>query len=121
MRIGPTEILIIVLIVALLFGIGKIPQIGEAIGKGINAFRRGAKGEDEPKKKKKASAKKTSTKKAPVAAVSGEAGTGVSAEPVAEGTTSQVDESGNGTKHPEELAQKPTSAGKGASGEDRGA
>lgn len=74
MRIGPTEILIIVLIVALLFGVGKIPQVGEAIGKGINSFRKGARGEEDTKKKaKKSSAKKASTKKAPVAAASGEA------------------------------------------------
>jgi len=64
MRPGGPEILIIVLVVLLVFGVSKIPQIGEALGKGIGAFKRGATEADEPKKKKtaKKGAKVSATK-----------------------------------------------------------
>jgi sec-independent protein translocase protein TatA len=64
MRPGGPEILIIVLVILLVFGISKIPQIGEALGKGIGAFKRGATEADEPKKKKaaKKGAKVSATK-----------------------------------------------------------
>ena len=45
--IGPLEIGLIVFIVLILFGAGKLPQVGSAMGKGIRAFRRGQSGEDE--------------------------------------------------------------------------
>ena len=44
---GPLEIGLIVFIVLVLFGAGKLPQVGAAMGKGIRAFRRGQSGEDE--------------------------------------------------------------------------
>ena len=37
--LGLTELLIILGIAVLLFGAGKIPQIGKAIGKGIKEFK----------------------------------------------------------------------------------
>jgi len=46
--IGPLEIGLIVFIILILFGAGKLPQVGAAMGKGIRAFRRGQSGEDEP-------------------------------------------------------------------------
>ena len=45
--IGPLEIGLIVFIILILFGAGKLPQVGAAMGKGIRAFRRGQSGEDE--------------------------------------------------------------------------
>lgn len=45
---GPLEIGLIVFIVLVLFGAGKLPQVGASLGKGIRAFRRGQSGEDEP-------------------------------------------------------------------------
>jgi len=48
-RPGPLEIGLIVFIVLVLFGAGKLPQVGSAMGKGIRAFRRGQSGEDEGK------------------------------------------------------------------------
>ena len=53
---GPWEIGIIVLIILIVFGAGKLPQVGEAFSKGIRAFKLGKGGEAEqeetPRKKK---------------------------------------------------------------------
>lgn len=38
--IGPMELIIILAIVLIIFGAGKLPQIGNAIGKGIREFRK---------------------------------------------------------------------------------
>jgi len=46
-RPGPLEIGLIVFIVLVLFGAGKLPQVGSALGKGIRAFRKGQSGEEE--------------------------------------------------------------------------
>ena len=43
---GPMEIGLIVLLVLIVFGVGKLPQVGGALGKGIRAFRKGKEGED---------------------------------------------------------------------------
>ena len=45
-RMGPWEIGLIVLLVLIVFGVGKLPQVGGAIGKGLRAFKRGKLGED---------------------------------------------------------------------------
>ncbi len=50
-RMGPWEIAIIVLIVLVVFGIGRLPQVGDAIGKGVRAFRKGQSGESEEEQK----------------------------------------------------------------------
>jgi sec-independent protein translocase protein TatA len=47
-QLGPTELLIILGIVILLFGVGRLSKIGSELGQGIRAFREGLKG-DEPK------------------------------------------------------------------------
>ncbi len=49
MDLGPTELIIILLIVILVFGVGRISKLGEDLGKGIRAFRKGISGEDEGK------------------------------------------------------------------------
>jgi len=43
---GWPEIVLILAIVLIVFGVGKLPQVGSAIGKGIRAFRKGQQGED---------------------------------------------------------------------------
>jgi sec-independent protein translocase protein TatA len=48
--IGPGELLIIALIALLLFGAGRIADIGKGLGQGIKNFKQGLKDEDEPKK-----------------------------------------------------------------------
>ena len=46
-RLGPWEIGLILAIILIVFGVGKLPQAGGAIGKGLRAFRRGQRGEDD--------------------------------------------------------------------------
>lgn len=53
-RPGPLEIGLIVFIVLILFGAGKLPQVGSAVGKGLRAFRRGQSGEDETEQEEEA-------------------------------------------------------------------
>ena len=48
-QFGPLEIGLILLIIIIVFGVGKLPQVGEALGKGIRGFRRTVRGEDEEK------------------------------------------------------------------------
>ena len=47
MRLGPMELVIILVIVLLIFGVGKLPQVGEAIGKGLRSFQKASSGEEE--------------------------------------------------------------------------
>jgi sec-independent protein translocase protein TatA len=66
MRFGPWEIALILVIILIVFGVGKLPQVGGAIGKGIRAFKKGQSGEAEEEEKEPAatSTKKASSKKA---------------------------------------------------------
>ena len=41
MRLGALEISIILIIVLIIFGPGKLPDLGSALGKGIREFRKG--------------------------------------------------------------------------------
>ena len=73
-RMGPWEIALIVVIILIVFGVGKLPQVGGAIGKGIRSFRKGQQGqleddedeeeEDEEEEKTKPKKKATAKKKA---------------------------------------------------------
>lgn len=45
-HLGPWEIGIILVIILIIFGVGKLPQVGGAIGKGLRAFRKAQSGED---------------------------------------------------------------------------
>ena len=62
-RMGPWEIALILVIIMIIFGVGKLPQVGGAIGKGMRAFKKGQSGEEveeeEKKPAKKAAKKKT--------------------------------------------------------------
>lgn len=65
-NIGPGELLIIGLIALLLFGAGRIADIGKGLGQGISNFKKGlreADEEDKPKKSEKAVAKDEDEKK----------------------------------------------------------
>lgn len=46
-RLGTPELVIILVIVVLLFGVGRVGKIAGELGKGIRSFREGLKGEDE--------------------------------------------------------------------------
>ncbi len=55
-RFGFPEMLIILVIIVLLFGVGRISKISGELGKGIRSFREGLSGEkkeDEPKDESK--------------------------------------------------------------------
>ncbi|MGQ9603099.1 MAG: twin-arginine translocase TatA/TatE family subunit [bacterium] len=53
-RIGVTEILLIIVIILLLFGARRIPDLMRALGSGVREFRKGVRGEEEePKKEEK--------------------------------------------------------------------
>jgi len=39
MPVGPWELAIILLIIIIIFGVGKLPEIGGALGKGIREFK----------------------------------------------------------------------------------
>jgi sec-independent protein translocase protein TatA len=50
---GMGELIIIMVIVMLIFGAGKLPAIGEALGRSIKNFKRSSNGEDEIEVKKR--------------------------------------------------------------------
>ena len=51
-KLGPIEIVLILVIILVVFGVGKLPQVGAAIGKSIRAFKEGQTGEEEEETKK---------------------------------------------------------------------
>ncbi|HPS64811.1 MAG TPA: twin-arginine translocase TatA/TatE family subunit [Ignavibacteria bacterium] len=53
MSLGWSEILIIILIIIVLFGGKKIPELMSGIGKGIKEFKKGVSGEENGKEKDK--------------------------------------------------------------------
>ena len=44
--LGPTELIIILLIVLVIFGAKKLPEIGSGLGKGITNFKKAIKDQD---------------------------------------------------------------------------
>ncbi|NOZ05405.1 MAG: twin-arginine translocase TatA/TatE family subunit [Chloroflexi bacterium] len=48
--LGPMELIIILVIVIIVFGVGRLPEVGGALGKGIREFRRASEGADEEEK-----------------------------------------------------------------------
>jgi len=45
--IGTFEAILILIIILLIFGAGKLPELGEGLGKGIRNFKKALRGEDE--------------------------------------------------------------------------
>lgn len=43
-RIGPTELIVILVLALLIFGPSKLPEIGKAVGKGFREFKSATKG-----------------------------------------------------------------------------
>ncbi len=50
MGIGPSELLIILFIVVLIFGARKIPELARGVGEGIREFKKAAREVEEPEK-----------------------------------------------------------------------
>ncbi len=46
--LGVPELLLILLIIVVIFGASKLPQLGRGFGEGIRNFRNGLKSDDEP-------------------------------------------------------------------------
>jgi sec-independent protein translocase protein TatA len=69
-KIGPLELIIILVIVIMIFGVGKLPQAAGSLGKAMREFRKESArtddSEDEvaPKKKRRKTVQKASTAKA---------------------------------------------------------
>ena len=61
--IGPWEIGLILVIVLIIFGVGRLPQVGGAIGKGIRMFRKSVKGEEDEEEITKAETTKADASK----------------------------------------------------------
>ncbi|RLD98202.1 MAG: twin-arginine translocase TatA/TatE family subunit [Bacteroidetes bacterium] len=47
--LGPTELIIILVIIIIVFGVGRISKIGGELGSGIKAFKEGLQGDEEEK------------------------------------------------------------------------
>lgn len=47
-QLGPTELIIVLVLVIIVFGVGKLPEVGGALGKSIKEFRKSS---DEPEEK----------------------------------------------------------------------
>lgn len=69
--LGVPEIILILVIIMIFFGVGKLPQVGENIGKAIRSFKKAQSGEEEEKETtttkssaKSSDSKKTAAKKA---------------------------------------------------------
>jgi sec-independent protein translocase protein TatA len=61
-RLGPTELIIILIIVILLFGVGRIGKIAGELGKGIREFRQGLSPEEDKNKDEKTEKKEEEPK-----------------------------------------------------------
>jgi len=46
-HLGPWEIGLILVVILIVFGVGKLPQVGSALGQGIRELRKGQRGETE--------------------------------------------------------------------------
>ncbi len=52
-NIGPMELVIVLVLILVVFGVGRLPEVGGAIGKSLKEFKKSAQGlnEDDPKEK----------------------------------------------------------------------
>jgi sec-independent protein translocase protein TatA len=50
--LGGWELLVILVIVLLIFGVGRIARVGRELGTGIREFRKGLSGDEQPEDKK---------------------------------------------------------------------
>ena len=62
MNLGPTELIIILVIIIVLFGVGRISKIAGELGSGIRAFKEGIQGSDSKKEETEPEEKGTEEK-----------------------------------------------------------
>jgi sec-independent protein translocase protein TatA len=46
-KFGPVELILILVIVTMLFGVGKLPELFGAVGRGVREFRKNSQGDEE--------------------------------------------------------------------------
>jgi sec-independent protein translocase protein TatA len=46
-RLGPWEIVLILAIILIVFGVGKLPQVASTLGKSVGAFRKAQRGKND--------------------------------------------------------------------------
>jgi sec-independent protein translocase protein TatA len=51
--LGTTELVIILIIVVMIFGVGKLPQVAKQLGSGLRSFQKSVRGEEEEEEPKK--------------------------------------------------------------------
>ncbi len=56
--LGPFELLVILVIVILIFGVGKLPEVGGALGRGIREFKQNVTAGEERTENKQAESEK---------------------------------------------------------------
>lgn len=59
--LGTTELILILAIVLLIFGVGKLPQLGRGLGQSIREFRSSLSGDDSTKEESEEEAKEESS------------------------------------------------------------
>ena len=59
-RLGPFELIIVLVIVVIIFGVGRLPEIGGAVGKAIREFRESTTTPEEEEKKEQSEEKRAS-------------------------------------------------------------
>ena len=57
--VGPAELLIILLIVVIIFGARRLPELGKGIGEGIRNFKKSIGGKEKESEEKKSESEKT--------------------------------------------------------------
>jgi sec-independent protein translocase protein TatA len=62
-QFGIWEIVLILVIIIIFFGVGKLPQVGQSIGKALRSFKKAQSGEEEEETTTKSTAKKTNKPK----------------------------------------------------------
>ena len=58
-HMGAWEIALILVFILIIFGVGRLPQVGRGLGKGIHFFRKALRGEDEEEEETKPEVKAT--------------------------------------------------------------
>ncbi len=63
-KLGPWEIALILVIILIVFGVGRLPQVGGAIGRGIRSFRKAQSGEVDEEEEEEEEVEEKPVKKA---------------------------------------------------------
>ncbi len=73
-RIGPLELVLILAVVLIIFGVGKLPQVGKGLGQAIREFNKAKSGGDETGSKEELAKASLSEESADIKAVETKSG-----------------------------------------------